>query len=309
MPKKERLQEKNIDKILETCQKFGLKEETIQKIALEHQTKAQTTSRKEKLANLKAVEPVCLTRYRNARFIMANPLFSCDQKKRIEPIEYRFFDSEGHERFVQVTANATYGMATQRDADIIRFAISKIGEIGQQTGHYPDTIEESAYAILKAIGKNNKKENYVWLREAVQRLSGHVIHTNTLTSDHKTIFLESIAGFEWVEHESRTIKKLKIRLAKRLINTIRDRGILAIDKSVIEESGSLKKRIFELVHVHMGTKNEWEIGLEKLKQIIPYNAESKYFKKEIKRCDLPYKLTFRTNSSKQQIIRFQRLHE
>jgi len=91
MPKKERLQEKNIDKILETCQKFGLKEETIQKIALEHQTKAQTTSRKEKLANLKAVEPVCLTRYRNARFIMANPLFSCDQKKRIEPIEYRFF--------------------------------------------------------------------------------------------------------------------------------------------------------------------------------------------------------------------------
>jgi hypothetical protein len=78
---------------------------------------------------------------------------------------------------------------------------------------------------------------------------------------------------------------------------------------VIEESGSLKKRIFELVHVHMGTKNEWEIGLEKLKHIIPYNAESKYFKKEIKRCDLPYKLTFRTNSSKQQIIRFQRLPE
>jgi hypothetical protein len=223
------LQEKNIDKILETCQKFGLKEETIQKIALEHQTKAQITSRKEKLANLKAVEPVCLTRYRNARFIMANPLFSCDQKKRIEPIEYRYFDSEGHERFVQVTANATYGMATQRDADIIRFAISKIGEIGQQTGHYPDTIEESAYAILKAIGKNNKKENYVWLREAIQRLSGHVIHTNTFTSDRKTIFLESIAGFEWVEQESRTIKKLKIRLAKRLINTIRERGILAID--------------------------------------------------------------------------------
>jgi hypothetical protein len=124
MTKKERLQEKKIDEILEMYKKLGLKEETIEKIALEHQAEAQVTSRREKVANLKAVEPVCLTRYRNARLIMANPLFSCDQKKRTEPIEYRFLDSDGHERFVQVTANATYGMATQRDADIIRFAIS-----------------------------------------------------------------------------------------------------------------------------------------------------------------------------------------
>jgi plasmid replication initiation protein len=306
MTKKERLQEENIDVILETYKKLGLKEETIQKITLEHEAKTQSASRKEKLADLKAAEPISLTRYRNARFIMANPLFSCDQRKRIEPIEYRFYDSEGQERFVQVTANATYGMATQRDADIIRFAISKIGEIGQRTGHYPDTIEESAYALLKAIGKNNKQENYVWLRDAVQRLSGHVVRTNAFTSDSKTIFLESIAGFEWVEDENRTIKKLKIRLAKRLIEAIRDKGILAIDKSVIEESGSFKKRILELVHVHMGAKNEWEISLEKLKNIIPYNAEPKYFKKELKRCELPYRITFRNNSSKEQIIRFQR---
>ncbi|MCG6137079.1 MAG: replication initiator protein A [Nostoc sp. LLA-1] len=306
MPKKDYLQEKNNDRIFETYKKLGVTEERIQKMILEHEAKAQIVSRKENFANIKAVEPVCLTRYRNARFIMANPLFSCDQKKRIEPIEYRFFDSEGHERFVEVTANATYGMATQRDADIIRFAISKIGEIGQRTGHYPDTIEERAYALLKAIGKNNKQGNYVWLREAVKRLSGHTIYTNAFSSDSKTTFLDTIAGFEWVEDQNQAIKKLKIRLPKQLIEAIRNRGILVIDQAVMEESGSLKKRLLELVQVHMGTKNEWEIGFDKLKDIIPYNGESKYFKKELKRCNLAYKLTFRTNSSKQQIVRFQR---
>lgn len=306
MPKKDYLQDQNIDEILKTYKKLGLKEEHIQKIILEHEANARIVSRKENIANIKAVEPVCLTRYRNARFIMANPLFSCDQKKRIDPIEYRLYDSEGNERFVQVTANATYGMATQRDADIIRLAISKIGEIGQRTGHYPDTIEESAYAILKAIGKSDTKQNYIWLREAIKRLSGHTIYTNAFSSDSKTIFLDTIAGFEWVEDQKQAIKKLKIRLPKQLIEAIRDKGILVIDQAVIEESGSLKKRILELVQVHMGAKNEWEISLEKLKNIIPYNTESKYFKKELKRCNLPYEITFRINGSKQQIVRFQR---
>jgi plasmid replication initiation protein len=240
---------------------------------------------------------------------MANPLFSCDQKKRTEPIEYRFYDSEGHERFVQVTANATYGMATQRDADLIRFAISKIGEIGQQTGHYPDTIEESAYGILKEIGKSNVKQNYAWLRSAIQRLSGHTIHTNAFSSNSKEIFFENMADFRWIEDKDKKIKKLRIRLADFLIESIRERGILAIDRSIIEESGSFKKRLLEIIQVHMGTKNQWEIGLEKLSNIIPYEGETKHLKQEIKRCHLPYKLMFRTHSSKRQIISFQRLPE
>ena len=306
MTKKERLQEENRDEILEKYKKLGLKEESIEKIVQEHEAKTRATSRREAVAVLKAVEPISLTRYRNARFIMAYPLFSCDQKKRIEPIEYRFFDSDGHERFVQITANATYGMATQRDADLIRFAISKIGEIGQQTGHYPDTIEETGYGILKALGRNTAKRGYNWLQEAIERLSGHLIKTNTFTADRKTIFLDNIAGFEWVEGENQTIKKLKIRLPKQLINSIRERNILVLDPLVISESGSLKKRLLELIQVHMGTKSEWEIGLEKLRNIIPYQGATKHFKQEINRCDLPYKITFRTNRSKEQIVHLQR---
>lgn len=307
MTKRTKLQDKNIDLLLETCKKFGVKEETIQKIEQNHQNQAQIASRKEKIADLKAVEPISLTRYRNARFIMANPLFSCDRKKRIEPIEYRFFDNEGQERFIQVTANATYGMATQRDADIIRFAISKIGEIGQQTDHYPDTIEETAYGILKALKRNTSRQGYDGLKEAIDRLSGHVIKTNTFTVNSKLVFMDNIAGFEWVEDENNNIQRLRIRLPKQLIDAIRERHILALDPLVIAESGSLKKRLLELVQVHMGSKNQWEIGLEKLKSILPYNREAKYLKKEIQRCNLNYKITFRTNSSKEQIICFQRL--
>lgn len=305
MPKKDRLQEKDIEEILKKCKKLGFKEGTIQRIAEDHQAKTERTSKIQNVADLQATEPISLTRYRNSRFIMANPLFSCDQKKRIEPIEYYFFDNEGNERFVQVTANATYGMATQRDADLIRFAISKIGEIGQRTGHYPDTIEESAYGILKALGRNTTKRGYDCLREAIDRLSGHIIKTNAFTPDSKTIFQDNIAGFEWVEDEHHTIKKLRIRIPKRLIEAIREKGILVIDPLVVLERGSLKKRLLELVQVHMGTKSEWEIGLIKLIETLPYNDTPRRLKQEIKRCNLPYDLSFRKNNLKNEIIRFQ----
>jgi plasmid replication initiation protein len=300
------MRKKDINVVLEAGKKFRLQEKTMQQLERAEEAIVQKATRKTESANIKAIKPVCLTRYRNARFIMANPLFSCDRKKRTEPIRYRFFDSEGYERFVEVTADATYGMATQRDADIIRYAISKIGEIGQQTGYYPDTIEESSYALLKAIGKDDSKRDYDWLKEALERLSRHTIKTNAFTPDSKNIFLDNIAGFEWVENKDRQIKNLRIRVAKFLIEAIRNKGILVIDQAVIEESGSLTKRILELVQVHMGTKNEWEIGLEKLKSIIPYTGKNYHFKEQITRRNLPYKITFRNNSSKQQIVRFQR---
>lgn len=307
MTKITKFQDQNINVLLEHCEKFGLKTDTIQKIKQDHQNETQLISKNKKFADLKAVEPVSLTRYRNARFIMANPLFSCDQRKRLEPIEYKFLDNEGQERFIQVTANATYGMATQRDADVIRFAISKIGEIGQQTGYYPDTIEETPYRILKALKRNTCKRGYDWLKEAIERLSGHIIKTNVFTINSKSVFMDSIAGFEWLEDENNNIKKLKIRLPKQLIEAIRERYILALDPLVIAETGSLKKRLLELVQVHMGTKNEWEIGIEKFKNILPYKDALRRLKQDLKRSNLPYKITFRVNGSKEQIIHFQRL--
>jgi len=57
-------------------------------------------------------------------------------------------------RWLEVTANYGYGMAKIWDFDILRFALSKAGEITLQVGYFPSSVEFLGYECLKALGRN-----------------------------------------------------------------------------------------------------------------------------------------------------------
>ncbi|MFN9959195.1 MAG: hypothetical protein ACK55I_39385, partial [bacterium] len=90
--------------------------------------KSQEQHRKtmqERAMELSRASDLTPTVYRNDHHIMRFPIFSTSQGKRLEPIHYEFTDRQKNRRFLTVTANATYGMADQRDGDIIRYVITK----------------------------------------------------------------------------------------------------------------------------------------------------------------------------------------
>ena len=82
-------------------------------------------------ANELAVVPIDITRYRNERNIMLYPLCSTSKRKRLAPIRY---ESANGKYWLEVTANYTHGMVKIWDFDILRYALSKAGEIARETG-------------------------------------------------------------------------------------------------------------------------------------------------------------------------------
>jgi plasmid replication initiation protein len=76
---------------------------------------------------------------RDEREGMSIPLVSLSKNKRTVPIEWKSSDGE---RWVQVTANATHGMATIWDVDVLIWAVSQINA----------AVEAGRYLLTKRAG-------------------------------------------------------------------------------------------------------------------------------------------------------------
>ena len=113
----------------------------------ERQEAAEAPLREQALELAKTL--VDLTRYRNERNLMLFPFCSTAKAKRIKSIRYSSADGR---HWLEVTANYEYGMAKIWDFDILRFALSKAGEVALQVGYFPASVEFSGYECLKALG-------------------------------------------------------------------------------------------------------------------------------------------------------------
>ena len=135
--------------------------------ARERQEAEEAPLREQALELAKA--PVDLSRYRNERNLMLFPFCSTAKAKRVKGIRYVSADGK---RWLEVTANYDYGMAKIWDFDILRFALSKAGEIALLIGYFPSYVDFTAYECLKAIGRiTNTGKSYTWIEEALDRLT------------------------------------------------------------------------------------------------------------------------------------------
>ncbi len=246
---------------------------------------------KDKRALELAGEPIRLSQVRSERHFMRFPLFSTEREKRLEPIEYRAQDGK---RFVTVTANYTYGMATQRDADVLRYAISKLAEASFLTkGGFTSTVCFSRYEVLKAIGKGRGHNNYQWLDGAIQRLSTTGYHTNIFSQDPNRVHHGPLATFETLQDpETKEIAGIAVHFAPDVAAAARNRGILTITKEVLLESGGLRKALLERVQVHMGEADEWKVSIDELARLCAFLGPVRRLKEAIKRAKLPYQVTY-----------------
>ena len=249
---------------------------------------------------------IAITAYRNEHHLMRFPLFSTAKGKRSEPIRYEFTDAQGFHRFLVVRGTADLGIANQRDGDVLRYALTKMGEIALQTGYYPRNIEVSGYEILKALGKGDSKRDYDWLVNSMRRLSSTTVETNIFTSDPNNPskkFMGTLASFEYLENGG-IASRITISLAPTLFVSASMGGLLKIDKSVILESGNLKKALLERIQVHLGKQSFWSISLQKLAKMCAFDSQLWRFKEELKRARLPYTIQFYKNSLGEEIVTF-----
>jgi hypothetical protein len=254
-----------------------------------------------------------LTACRNDQHLMRYPLFSTSRGKRLEPIEYQCHDRHGNRRYLTVTGNAKYGMADQRDADIVRYALSKLGEVFLKTGYAAPSVRVSAYELLQSIGKDTGQKGYLWLRQAMRRLAGMLLETNILTTnpqDSTVEYVGSLVSFEVHPGAGRKAwGEIAIHIAPVLYRSAALSGLLCIEQAVMREQGNLRKALLERIQVFIGDKQSWSVELRRFAELCAIDPAQPLwrFREDMKRARLPYGVRYHRNSQGREIVTFFRV--
>ena len=237
-----------------------------------------------------AKAPVDLSRYRNERNLMLFPFCSTARAKRVKGIRYVSADGK---RWLEVTANYDYGMAKIWDFDILRFALSKAGEVALQVGYFPPYVEFTAYECLKAIGRDPKAgKNYIWIEGGLDRLVSTTYKGNIFKEDEGRSETFTLISVECINDEEKRIDKIRINFNPRIRESAKLRGLLVIDSSVFHEESGIKKRLIELVAASMGKESIWTVGVERLQALCAHEGELKAFKRQLREYELPWAVSF-----------------
>lgn len=245
---------------------------------------------------------VKIINYKNERNLMLYPFCSTSRNKRTAPINYQ---SEDGTRWLQVSANNTYGMAKIWDFDILRFAISKIAATVASEENFPSKVSFTSYECLKALGKNpTGGSNLKWLREALNRLTSTTYIGNIFREESK-----HVTGFTLIKYDYETTNnsnaKIVLTLDERIIDSIRLSGnLLRISGDLFSEAAGIKKRLLELVGAKLDYEDEWSIKLSQLQKLCANSWEERRFKHELKMFNnLPWKIDMRQEGT-ETIVRF-----
>ena len=234
--------------------------------------------------------PVDLTRYRNERNLMMFPFCSTAKTKRVKSIRYTSADGK---RWLEVTANYEYGMAKIWDFDILRFALSKAGEIALRVGYFPSSVEFSGYECLKALGRNPESGNNLkWIKEGLRRLCFTGYSGNIFRENEKITEIFTLIKANYID-QSGKLERITISFDERLIESVRySKGLLVINPNLLHEEAGIKKRLLELVAVSIGKETSWTVGLERLRSMCAHEGELKGFKRQLKEYELPWIVSF-----------------
>ena len=236
-------------------------------------------------------QKVELSAYRNERNLMLYPFCSTARKTRFTSIKYKTSDGK---RWLTVSPNVEYGMAKIWDFDVLRYALSKAGEIARMEGAtFPPYVEFSAYECLKALKKTDSKKNYEWLEAALDRLASTTYSGNIFREEERTKETFTLLSVKFISGDD-GIERIRINFNERLIESARYyKGLLEIDPRILKEDSGLKKRLLELVKTGMGRNSDWTVGLVRLQELCAHEGELKKFKRQIKSFkDISWEISF-----------------
>ena len=223
---------------------------------------------------------------RNQKDTMERPFFALDKNKRQQEIDYTSADGKV---WVNVSANAKYGMATIYDADILIWCASQYMElINQGAERIPQTIRCHPYDLLKAIGRNPRgKRGYELLRAALNRLSATVVRTNIRAEN-----FQRTATFHWLDSWTEVLDKKTGKSQGIAITPPRwfykgvlmQGGVLAVHKDYFQLTGGYERWLYSIARKHAGMQgNGCFMGLPTLYKKAGVTRLYRKFKADMKK--------------------------
>lgn len=278
-----------------------LKQRAIRLKAQLDRKQAQDEEQRLKLANELGCQVISLPGYVNSHDIMRLPIFSTKYARNGRQLDPIFFISQNGD--IKFEVAGTKGIPSQVDANILRYAISKGRRIRRKVGIMPEQVETTRYELLKVLGRNDSKSNYVALEKTLQCLSGMQITGNIFERDK--VFTGSLVSFIYTSKPSKKRDKIQIVFNPTFREYLeKENAVLRIPDEILTSTNALKIRLLELVKAGMGGKYHWSIRLSYLRKLCVYAREVKYLKREIKNLDLPYRVSFQKTDDGDQVVSF-----
>lgn len=199
-------------------------------------------------------------------------------KRRTKPIQYRTPKIS-----ILVTANATYGMATIWDWDVIIGLVSMVNEAkneGQWTGR---RIGFRPYDLLHCIGRSTGGANYRELAAAIRRLHFTGITTNIRKDDQNGeerpfSFIEDyriperyselgMGGYQSKKPDP--FREWEVTLSPWVYKVVeRQNGILAIDRQLFSLRSGIGKFLYRYARKSVPDKTgRWMLSMSKLYEL------------------------------------------
>ena len=245
---------------------------------------------------------------RDQRDTMERPFFSLAKRTRLEPIEYNVGNV-----WVEVSANAQFGMATIWDADILIWAATQITEALDRGLAPSRTIQFHPYNLLRSIRRTTGGKDYARLRAALERLAHTAVRTNIRANGKK-----KFTSFHWLDSWQETIDEatgepigMTITLPNWLYEGITEQGlVLTIHEDYFLLTGGIERWLYRVARKHAGSQLDgWAFTMRQLYDKSGSTARPSDFAIDIRKVvelnQLPeYELSLDRNGEGEEIVRF-----
>jgi plasmid replication initiation protein len=200
---------------------------------------------------------------RDQRDTMERPFFSLAKKPRFAPIVYNVGDV-----WVEVSANAKFGIATIWDADILIWASTQITE-AMDRGLTPSRVVHfHPHNLLKSIRRATGGEHYLRLRAALERLTHTAVRTNIRSEGKK-----KGSSFHWLESWNEVTDEatgetigMTMTLPDWLFDGIVMKGgVLTIHEDYFLLTGGIERWLYRVARKHAGQQDTgWQFTMRQL---------------------------------------------
>lgn len=209
---------------------------------------------------------------------MEHPLFTLATKPDTAIREYSHKDNK------VTIAPSAYGLATIHDKDILIYCISQL-MAGLNQGVSPSrTVRFKAHDLLVTTNRQTSGRGYNLLKQAFERLTGTIIHTNIKTGKQ-----EISEGFGIIDRykivsedrKSQRMVELEVTLSEWLFNAVIGQEVLSINRKYFRLRKPVERRIYEIARKHCGTQKKWAINVKLLHKKVGSSGAANRFKSEI----------------------------
>ena len=209
---------------------------------------------------------------------MEYPFYSLSKKPDREVRRFEYKDS-----WIEFRPSIK-GLPTIYDKDLIIYAISHLVSALDEGQEPPKEVEIDPYYFFLFTQRGTGGREYDALRDSLDRLDGTRFRTNISVGDKMRDDWQGIIDKASLTTNKKTGKpeKLRITLSDMVLDTIKQRNVLTLNRDYFRLKKPIERRIYELARKHVGQQECWKVSLNILHLKSGSRSSLREFRRAIK---------------------------